>query len=157
MNENDFETNEGQISKFIPYDQRQELLLPKSVQDYLPENHIARAVSRIIDYMSIAVIIMSYDYKGAPAYHPRMMLKVLVYAYLTGIRSSRRIAALLKDSLVFMYLSGRQTPDFRTICRFRREHADKIEEIFQQVVDLCEGLDMVGLKNVFSDGSKVKA
>ncbi|MBU7029743.1 MAG: IS1182 family transposase [Theionarchaea archaeon] len=157
MNEKDFETNEGQISKFIPYDQHQELLLPKSVQDYVPENHIARAVSRIIDYMSIAVIVMSYDHKGAPAYHPRMMLKVLVYAYLTGIRSSRRIAALLKDSLVFMYLSGRQTPDFRTICRFRREHADKIEEIFQQVVDLCEGLDMVGLKNVFSDGSKVKA
>jgi transposase len=157
MNEKDFEKTEERISKFIPYDQCQELLLPKSVQDYIPETHIARVVSRIIDHMDITVIIMSYDHKGAPAYHPRMLLKVLVYPYLIGIRSSRKIAALLKDSLVFMYLSGKQTPDFRTICRFRREHAEKIEEIFQQVVELCAQLDMVGLEHLFSDGSKIKA
>ena len=157
MNDKDFEKTEDQISKFIPYDQYQELLLPKSVQDYIPENHIARFMSRIIDHMDITAIIMSYDHKGAPAYHPRMMLKVLVYAFSIGMRSSRKIEALLEDSLIFMYLSGRQTPNFRTICRFRREHTGKIEEIFCQIVKMCAGLDMVGLKDVFSDGSKIKA
>lgn len=157
MNDKDFENTENRISKFIPYDPYQELLLPKSIQDYIPENHIARFVSRIIDHMDITAIIMSYGHRGAPAYHPRMMLKVLVYAYSIGMRSSRKIEALLEDSLVFMYLSGRQTPDFRTICRFRREHIGKIEEIFGQVVKLCAGLNMVGLKDVFSDGSKIKA
>jgi transposase len=157
MNNKDFETEEEKISKFLPYDQHQEWLLPKSVQDYVRENHIARAVSDILDHIDITCIIASYDHKGAPAYHPRMMLKVLVYALLIGIRSSRKIEALLEDSLVFMYLSGRQTPDFRTICRFRRNHMKDIESIFQQVVRLCKGLDMVGLKDVFSDGSKIKA
>jgi transposase len=157
MNSIDFEKTEDRISKFISYDPYQEVLLPKSVQDYISENHIARFISRIIDHMDITAIIMSYDHKGAPAYHPQMMLKVLVYAYSNGIRSSRKIDALLEDSLVFMYLSGRQTPDFRTICRFRREHAGKIEEIFDQVVELCAGLDMVGLEQVFSDGSKIRA
>ena len=145
------------ISKFIPYDQSQELLLPKNVQDYVPENHVARTVSRIIDFIDIHAIVMSYDYEGAPLYHPRMMSKVTVYAYMIGIRSSRKINALLQDSLVFMYLSGRQTPNFRTICGFRGEHKSKIEEILDQVVELCVILGMVGGENVYYDGTKTKA
>lgn len=78
--EKDLEKNEERISKFIPYDQYQELLLPKSVQDCIPGNHIARALSRIIDYLNIAAIILSYDHRGTPAYHPQMLMKVLVYA-----------------------------------------------------------------------------
>ena len=112
MNDKAFEKLDERISKFIPYDQSQELLLPKNVQDYVPENHIARTVSCIIDYIDISDIVMSYDYEGAPPYHPRMMLKIAIYPYMIGIRSSRKIGALLHDSLVFMYLSGRQTPDF---------------------------------------------
>lgn len=157
MNEKDFENGEEKVSRFIPYDPYQEMLLPKSTQDYIPKNHIARVLSRVIDHMDIASIVESYDHKGAPAYHPRMMLKVLSYAYLIGLRGSRKIDALLKDSLVFMYLSGGQTPNFRTICRFRREYGEKIEEIFSQIVTICAKLDMVGLENVFSDGSKIKA
>jgi len=78
------------------------------------ENHIARTVNRIIDRLDITSLIHSYDPEGAPAYHPCMMLTVLIYGMLIGIRSSRKIEALLKDSLVFMHLSGRQAPDFRT-------------------------------------------
>jgi transposase len=85
------------------------------------------------------------------------MLKVVIYAYLIGIRSSRKIDALLQDSLVFMYLSGRQTPNFRTICRFRGEHEGRIEEIFDQVVGICATLGMVGEENVYYDGTKIKA
>jgi transposase len=99
----------------------------------------------------------SYDPEGAPAYHPRMIIKVLIYGMLIGIRSSRKIEALLKDSLVFMYLSGRQAPDFRTICRFRRRHLGEITGIFDQVVELCVELGMVAGKDVFCDGTKVKA
>lgn len=157
MNERDSESLDEQISKFIPYDQSQELFLPKNVQDYVPENHVARVISRIIDFIDLRTIEMSYDYQGAPPYHPRMMVKVLVYAYMIGIRSSRKIDALLQDSLVFMYLSGRQTPDFRTICRFKGEHEKKLEEILNQVVEICVKLGMVGGKNVFYDGTKIKA
>jgi transposase len=157
MNDKESETENEKISKFLLYDQHQEWLLPKSVQDYVPENHIARAVSDIIDHLDMTCLITSYDHRGAPAYHPCMMMKVLTYALLMGIRSSRKIEALLRDSLVFMYVSGRQTPDFRTICRFRREHLGEIEGIFDQVVKMCAGLDMVGLEEVFSDGSKIKA
>jgi transposase len=157
MNDKNSEKLDERISKFIPYDQTQELLLPKNVQDYIPENHVARVISRVIDFVDMRAIEMSYDYLGAPPYHPRMMMKVLVYAYMIGIRSSRKINALLQDSLVFMYLSGRQTPDFRTICRFRSEYGDKLEEIFNQVVEICVKLGMVGGKDVFYDGTKVKA
>ena len=90
-------------------------------------------------------IVASYDYQGTPPYHLRIMLKVCVYAYLVGIRSSRKIDALLHDSLVFMYLAGRQTPNFRTICRFRREHGNRIEEVFDHVVEICVKMDMVGV------------
>ena len=114
MSQRESKKDEEKISKFIPYDQQQELLLPKSVQEYVPENHIARTVNHIIDRLDITSLIHSYDPEGAPAYHPRMMLKVLIYGMLIGIRSSRKIEALLKDSLVFMHLSGRQAPDFRT-------------------------------------------
>ncbi|MBU7025759.1 MAG: transposase, partial [Theionarchaea archaeon] len=89
----------------IPYDPYQELLLPKSIQDYIPENHIARFMSRIIDHMDITAIIMSYDHRGAPAYHPRMMLKVLVYAYLIGMRSTRKIEALLEMLYIKQFTS----------------------------------------------------
>ena len=157
MNDKEFEKLDEQISRFIPYDQCQELLLPKNIQDYVPEDHVARVVNRIIDFVDIDDIVASYDYQGAPPYHPRMMLKVCVYAYLVGIRSSRKIDALLHDSLVFMYLAGRQTPNFRTICRFRREHGDRIEEVFDQVVKICVKTGMVGGKDVFYDGTKICA
>jgi transposase len=91
MNEKESERDEEKISRFLPYDPHQELLLPKSVQEYIPENHIARAVSHIIDRLDITVLIRSYNREGAPAYHPRMMLKVFIYALLVGVRSSRKI------------------------------------------------------------------
>jgi transposase len=157
MNEKESERDEEKISRFLPYDPHQELLLPKSVQEYIPENHIARTVSHIIDQLDITVLIRSYDPEGAPAYHPRMMLKVFIYALLIGIRSSRKIEALLNDSLVFMYLSGRQAPDFRTICRFRRDHLGEITTIFDQVVELCIDLKMVKGEDMFCDGTKIRA
>jgi transposase len=157
MSKRESERDEEKISRFLPYDPHQELLLPKSVQDYIPENHVARTVSHIIDRLDITVLIHSYGREGAPAYHPRMMLKVYIYALLMGVRSSRKIEALLKDSLVFMYLSGRQAPDFRTICRFRRDHLGEITAIFDQVVELCVDLKMVKGEDLFCDGTKIKA
>ena len=74
--------------KFIPYNQSQDLLLPVNVQDCVPENHVARTVSLIIDFLDMSALILSYDYEGAPLYHPRMMLKVVIYTYIIGIRSS---------------------------------------------------------------------
>jgi transposase len=79
MNDKDSENLDERISKFIPYDQSQELLLPKNVHDYIPENHGARVISCTIDFISMRTIEMSCDYQGAPPYHPRMMVKVLVY------------------------------------------------------------------------------
>jgi len=85
-----------------------------------------------------------------------MILKVLIYMLLMGVRSSRKIEALLKDSLVFMYLSGRQTPDFRTICWFRRDHLGEITALFDKVVELCMGLKMAKGEDMFCDGTKIR-
>ena len=105
MSQRESKKDEEKISKFIPYDQQQELLLPQSVQEYIPENHIARTVNRIIDQLDITSLIHSCDLEGAPAYHPCMILKVLIHNMLIGIRGSRKRESLLKDSLVFIYVS----------------------------------------------------
>ena len=98
-----------------------------------------------------------YEGGGAPAYHPAMMLKVIIYAYSRGIYSSRSIAQELKTNTAFMFLSGLQSPDFRTICLFRAEHADVLPNLFVEVVRLCAYLGMVGLGHIAFDGTKLKA
>jgi len=142
---------------FKKYDQNQQFLLPLSLDSFVPEDHIARIINDIIDAVDITAIESTYSENGSPAYHPRLLLKILLYGYLIDIRSSRDIQKMTSTDTVFMYLAAMQQPNFRTICRFRSTHLDSFKEIFAQVVTLCKELGMLGDGKVSLDGTKVKA
>jgi transposase len=142
---------------FKEYSQSQGFLLPPSLDEFVPENHEARIIDDVVDTMDLWPLLAKYEGGGAPAYHPAMMLKVIVYAYSQNIYSSRSIAQKLKTDTAFMFLSGLQSPDFRTICFFRAEHADVLPDLFVEVVRLCASLGMVGLGHIAFDGTKLKA
>ncbi len=141
---------------FKRYDQKQQFLLPLCLEEFVPENHIARVLNDLIDLVDISDIESTYSEEGCPAYHPRLLLKILLYGYLINIRSSRKIQQMTQTDTAFMYLAAMQKPDFHTICRFRSTHLDPIEEIFTQVVTFCKELDLIG-SNISIDGTKVKA
>ena len=142
---------------FREYSQCQGLLLPPSLDEFVPENHEARIINDVVDTIDLWPLLAKYEGGGAPAYHPAMMLKVIIYAYSRDIYSSRSIAQGLKTDTAFMFLSGLQSPDFRTLCLFRAEHADVLPNLFVEVVRLCASLGMVGLGHVAFDGTKLKA
>lgn len=142
---------------FRTYEQEQHFLLPLSLSEFVPADHEVRIVSEVVDAMDLSSLVRKYKGGGAPAYHPAMMLKVLIYAYSMGIYSSRRIACELKTDTAFMYLSGLQCPDFRTLCLFRSEHADVLPGLFLEVVRMCASLGMIGLGHLAIDGTKLKA
>ena len=142
---------------FKEYNQKQTFLLPPSVEDFVGPKHPARIISDIIDSIDISSIQSKYNGGGSTAYHPGMMLKILIYAYSQAVYSSRRIERAINTDTAFMYLAGMQKPDFRTICLFRAKHAEAIKQIFIEVVRLCASLGMVGLGHIAFDGTKLKA
>lgn len=101
------------------YNPNDNLLLPPCLGDYLPQNHPSRVVSAIIDKLDISEIEAGYKGGGTSSYNPRMLLKVIVYAYLNNVYSGRQMERLLVENIAYMWLSGMQTPDFRTINIFR--------------------------------------
>ena len=142
---------------FKHYDQNKTFLLPPSLDEFVPEDHEARIISEVVDSLDLSPLLAKYEGGGAPAYHPAMMLKVLIYTYSQGLYSSRVIARQLQTNTTFMFLSGMQAPDFRTICLFRSEHAAALPDLFVEVVRLCSELGMVGLGHIAFDGTKLKA
>ena len=141
---------------FKRYDQKQQFLLPLNLEEFVSENHISRVLNDLIDVVDISTIESTYSENGCPAYHPRLLLKILFYGYLINIRSSRKIDDMKQTDTAFMYLTAMQKPDFHTICRFRSTHLDSIKEIFSQIVMLCKGMGLIG-SSISIDGTKVKA
>ena len=143
---------------FKAYQQHQQFLFPPSLEDMIAENHPVRVVSEVIDRVDIDIIIRKYKGGGSTSYHPRMLLKVLVYGYLNNIYSSRRLEASLKENIYFMWLAGMQQPDHHTINRFRSERLKNIlKEVFAQIVLLLVDRGQVSLKEVYTDGSKIES
>ena len=142
---------------FKEYQPKQTFLLPPSLDDFVPANHEVHIISEVIDQIDLSSITEKYEGGGCPAYAPEMMMKVLVYAYSQKIYSGRRMAQELKTDTAFMYLSGMQYPDFRTICKFRSDHAAEIPKIFVEVIRFCAQLGMLGLGHIAFDGAKLKA
>lgn len=144
---------------FKAYNRFQNFLLPPSFGDFLGESHEAVVLAEMLEGLDLCSLEGGYTNAsgGRSAYHPAMLLSVLLYSYMNGVFSSRKIAGLLKRDLAFMYLSGNQTPDFRTLCRFRKEKGANLEEIFVQVVDKARALGFVTFGDVSLDGTKVKA
>jgi transposase len=144
---------------YRPYCPDQMLLLPPSLQDWLPENHLSYFVSDVIDNLDLCAIESVYERedRGYPPYHPHMMTKVLVYAYCVGIYSSRKIQKHLVEDVAFRVLGAGNQPDFRTISDFRKIHHKALEDLFQQVLRLAMKAGAIKLGRVALDGSKVKA
>ena len=144
---------------YRPYCPDQMLLLPPSLQDWLPENHLVYFVSDVIDNLDLDAIESFYEKedRGQPPYHPRMMTKILVYAYCVGIFSSRKIQKRLLEDVGFRVLAAGNQPDFRTISDFRKIHHKALEGFFQQVLRLVMKAGAIKLGRVAIDGSKVKA
>ena len=125
------------MTRFRAYAQHQAYLLPPRLDEMIESSDLARVVDRVVEGVKIAALLERYPGGGSPAYHPRMMLKVLVYAYGTRVYSSRQIAKHLRRDMNFMWLAGRNTPDFRTINRFRGEYLQEaMAPIFAEVVGL---------------------
>ena len=137
----------------------QGLLLPPSLRDWLPKNHPAWFFSDTVDELDLDEFVERYRVcgKGEQAYPPRVMLKVLLYAYSTGTFSSRGIAAKLETDVAFRVLGAGLFPDFRTICRFRTRHRDDFTNVFVQVVQIAKEAGLVKLGTLAIDGSKFKA
>lgn len=143
---------------FRPYEPDQLLLMPPALSDWVPEKHLARFVGDVVDGLDLSAIEAVYDEeRGYPPYHPRMMVKVLLYAYATGTYSSRRIESQLQDSVALRFLAAGNEPDFRTISDFRKRHGEALSELFGQVLRLCRKAGLVKLGRVAVDGTKIQA
>ncbi len=137
----------------------QKLLLPPSLQDWLPENHLAYFVSDVVDQLDLSAIESVYEkeWRGQPPYHPRLMVKLLVYGYCRGVCSSRKIAQRLVEDVPFRVLAAGNQPDFRTISDFRKIHLEALEGLFQQVLRIALEAGALQLGRVALDGTKMKA
>ena len=144
---------------YPPYDPDQQLLLPAALQEWLPEGHLAYFISDVADQLDLSAIMARYEgeRRGGPPYHPRMMVKVLLYGYCTGVASSRRIAQRLHEDIAFRVLAANNAPDFRTVSDFRKDHLEALADLFLQVLELCQQAGLVKLGHVALDGTKVRA
>src|SRR5206468_4887807 len=137
----------------------QDLLLPPSLREWLPDDHLVYLVSDVVDQLNLSAIESVYeeDDRGQPPYHPRMMTRVLVYAYCVGVFSSRKIQKRLVEDVAFRVLAAGNQPDFRTISDFRKIHHEALEGLFQQVLRLALEAGAIKVGRVALDGTKVKA
>jgi transposase len=143
---------------FRPYEPDQIYLMPASLQDWLPKGHLTYFISDVVDHLDLSAIMSRYqEEKGYPPYHPVMMVKVLLYAYCIGVPSSRRIEKRLEEDISFRVLGANNTPDFRTISDFRKDHLAALGALFVEVLKLCQRAGLVKLGHVSIDGTKMKA
>jgi transposase len=139
------------------YCQQQSLLFPANLLDFIKDDDLCMVIDDVVNNLDLSCLYVNIASEGNMPYHPRMMLKVLFYAYASGIFSSRNIAKALGENIAFIYLAAWQRPDFRTINNFRKNNLEPIKDLFVQIVHLCQELKMVKLGHISIDGSKFKA
>jgi transposase len=146
-------------SSFLPYEPEQDFLLPPSVSEWLPENHLVYFVSEMIDRLDLQMFYARYQGDGRrnQPYDPAMLVKVLVYGYATGVFSSRKLARRLFEDVAFRMLGAGNFPSHRTICDFRLRHLPELKGLFVQIAQLAKELGLVKLGTIALDGTKVKA
>ncbi len=144
---------------FRPYDPQQMLLMPVALQEWLPPGHLVYFIDDVVEHVELSAIMKRYEAeeRGYPPYHPRMMVKLLLYAYCIGVPSSRKIEKRLHEDIAFRVLAANNTPDFKTIADFRKNHLEALAGIFVEVLKLCQKAGLVKLGHVSLDGTKVKA
>jgi transposase len=145
-------------ASFKGYDQQQILLLPPSLEDMIPKNHLVRVVNQVVERLDLSSIINQYEGGGTSAYHPKMLVKVLLYGYAMKIYTGRKIAKALGQDITFMWLAAFNRPDFRTINLFRSGVLkETIEDLFRELLLFLVDHGYVNIENYFTDGSTFTA
>ena len=144
---------------FRPYEPDRLLPFAPDIREWLPEGHLARYVSDLVDESDLTAFYASYEGDGGPdaPYEPRMMVKVLLYGYATGVFSSRGIARKLEEDVAFRVLGAGNFPGHRTLCGFRRRHREDFKELFVEVVRVARGMGLAHFGTLSVDGTKVRA
>jgi transposase len=145
------------MSRFIAVDRETAYLLPPSVDEWLPQDHLARFVVEVIDQLDLSELIRQYAGRGSAAYHPAMLLGLLVYGYATGMHSSRKIERACHDSVAFRFIAANTQPDHDSIATFRRRFLAQIEALFVQVLMLAREMKCLKLGHIALDGTKIAA
>lgn len=145
------------MSYFRPINRDTDFLLPPSVQDWLPEAHLARYVATVVESLDLSEIERAYSGRGCHAYHPALLLSLLIYGYATGVFSSRKIERATYDSLAFRYLACNQHPDHDTLATFRRRFGKQFESAFVQVLQIARENQLSSFGTVSLDGTKIHA
>ena len=144
---------------FRPYTPDQDLLLPVSLHEWLPEDHLAYFISEVVEELDLSAFYAPYEGDGRRKmpYEPSMMLKVLIYAYVSGVFSSRKIARRLEEDVAFRVLAAGNFPQHRTLCAFRKRHLQDFKALFVEVVQIARVAGLVSLGTLAVDGTKVRA
>src|SRR5271165_5417754 len=145
------------MSNFRPIDRETGFLLPPSVDEWLPEKHLARFVVEVVEGLDLRAMSGSYRGSGSASYHPRMLLGLLVYGYATGVLSSRKLERATYDSVAFRFIAANDHPDHDTIAAFRRRFFKQIEVLFVQVLLMARKIGVLKLGTGALDGTKIHA
>jgi len=142
---------------YIASYKNQDWLLPTSIKQMIPKNHISFFVEEFVESLDFSGFDMINDGAGHPAYHPRIIMKIIIQGMLSKERSSRKLAGACRENFVFMYLAEKVQPNFRTIARFRKNNSDFIKVAFKETINLAASYDLIDLNLICIDGSKIKA
>src|SRR5215475_2990347 len=145
------------MSNFRQFDRATGFLLPPSLDEWLPERHLARFVVEVIDGLDLSAMVKSYRGSGSAGYHPALLLGLLVYGYTTGVFSSRKLERATYDSVAFRFIAANDHPDHDTIATFRRRFLKDIEALFVRVLELAREMGLLKLGTVALDGTKIHA
>lgn len=144
---------------YRPYEPNQMFLMPPSLLEWLPSNHMVHVLREVMEIIDLSPITSTYEAeeRGYPPYHPKVMTGILLYGYCHGIRSSRKLAKHCQEDVAYRVLSANNQPDFRTISAFRQRHLAALPHLFAEILQLCQKAGMVSFGHVSLDGTKIKA
>ena len=145
------------MTRFVTVNRDTAYLLPPSVDDWLPKDHLARFVVEIVDQLDLSELTRQYRGSGSEAYHPSVMLGLFIYGYATGVFSSRRIEAATYESVAFRYIAANEQPDHDSLCTFRKRFLREIEALFVQVLCIARQMKLLKLGTIALDGTKIHA
>jgi transposase len=144
-------------ARFVSVDRDTAYLLPPSVQDWLPQDHLARFVVEIVERIDLGRLTTAYRGRGSDAYHPAMMMALLFYGYASGVFSSRKLEQATYDSVAFRYVAANEHPDHDTIATFRKRFLKELSALFVEVLNVAQQMGVLKLGKVSLDGTKVHA
>jgi transposase len=145
------------MPKFKPYRKNQFMLFPKSIDDYVPKNHLSRMISNIVEQLDTRNIEDKYSQLGQNTYHPKILIKLLFYGYAIGERSGRKISSKCETDTAYIYLAQMYKPDFRTINDFRKDNIEELSQYFIDILRMCKELGLISVGQMNIDGTKIKA